>query len=162
LSATARSQQPVGVQLFTVRDIVLYRPGETLGAIAAMGYREVEVLRDQLAVLGPYPKATALRPVALHFETPLITGNWDAWKRAEMPPILPAGIRFEDVIELAHAHGVEYLVFNYLTPEERLGADFYERLAEKLNSVAWAPTQPSVAPHVFNWIATAIEAAACK
>lgn len=136
LPATARSPQRVGVQLFTVRDIVLSQPAETLSAIAAMGYREVEVLRDQLKVLAPHLKATGLRPVALHFETPLITGNWGAWTRAEMPPIVPAGVRFEEVIELAHEHGVEYLVFNYLTPEERLGADFYRRLAEKLNSAA--------------------------
>jgi sugar phosphate isomerase/epimerase len=136
LAATARSHQSVGVQLFTVRDIVLSRPAETLGAIAAMGYREVEVLRDQLAVLAPHLKATGLRPVALHFETPLITGNWDAWRRADMPPIAPPRIRFEDVIELAHRHGLEYLVFNYLTPEERLGPDFYRRLAEKLNAAA--------------------------
>jgi sugar phosphate isomerase/epimerase len=136
LPAVARSARRVGVQLFTVRDIVLSRPAETLRAIAAMGYREVEVLRDQLVALAPHLKATGLRPVALHFETPLITGNWDAWKRAEMPPIVPAGVRFEDVIGLAHDHGVEYLVFNYLTPEERLGADFYRQLAEKLNSAA--------------------------
>jgi sugar phosphate isomerase/epimerase len=136
LPALARSPQPVGVQLYTVRDIVLSRPAETLKAIAAMGYREVEVLRNQIKVLAPHLKATGLRAVALHFETPLITGNWDAWKRAEMPPIEPAGVRFEDVIDLAHDHGVEYVVFNYLTPEERLGADFYRRLAEKLNSAA--------------------------
>jgi sugar phosphate isomerase/epimerase len=136
LPAVARSTRRVGVQLFTVRDIVLSRPAETLRAIAAMGYREVEVLRDQLVALAPHLKATGLRPVALHFETPLITGNWDAWKRAEMPPIVPTGVRFEDVIGLAHHHGVEYLVFNYLTPEERLGADFYRQLAEKLNSAA--------------------------
>lgn len=136
LPAIARTRQRVGVQLFTVRDIVLSRPAETLGAIAAMGYREVEVLRDQLEVLAPHLKAAGLRPIALHFETPIVTGNWDAWKHAEMPPIVPAGVRFEDVVELAHRYGVQYLVFNYLTPEERLGADFYRRLAEQLNSAA--------------------------
>jgi sugar phosphate isomerase/epimerase len=136
LPTIARTRQHVGVQLFTVRDILLSRPAETLSAISAMGYREVEVLRDHLEMLAPHLKATGLRAVALHFETPIITGNWDAWKRAEMPPIVPAGIRFEDVVELAHSFGVEYLVFNYLTPEERLGADFYRGLAEKLNSAA--------------------------
>lgn len=134
--AAARTGRRVGVQLFTVRDAVLRRPAETLRAIAAIGYREVEVMRDQLEVLAPHLKSTGLQPVALHFETPLITGNWDAWKRAEMPPIAPTGIRFEDVIGLARDHGIEYLVFNYLTPEERLGPDFYLQLAEKLNAAA--------------------------
>jgi sugar phosphate isomerase/epimerase len=136
LRANAGSGHAAGVQLYTVRDIVLARPGETLRAIAAMGYTEVEVLRNQLPVLAPYLKATGLRAVALHFETPLITGNWGAWKRADMPPIEPAGVRFEDVIELARDHDIQYVVFNYLTPEERLGADFYRELAAKLNSAA--------------------------
>jgi sugar phosphate isomerase/epimerase len=136
LPAAARSGHNVGVQLYTVRDLVLSKPAETLGAIAAMGYREVEVLRDELGVLAPHLKATGLRPVGMHFETPLITGNWDAWKRAQMPPIKPAGVRFEDVVSLARDHGVEYVVFNYLTPEERLGLDFYRQLAEKLNAAA--------------------------
>src|SRR5581483_7709765 len=90
LPAAARSGHPVGVQLYTVRKIVLEHPAETLRAIAAMGYREVEVLRDQLVVLAPHLKATGLRAVAMHFETPILTGNWDAWKHAEMPPIKPA------------------------------------------------------------------------
>jgi sugar phosphate isomerase/epimerase len=136
LPASARPRHRVGVQLFTVREMVLARPAETLGAIAAIGYREVEVLRDQLDVLAPHLKSTGLQPIALHFETPLITGNWDAWRRAEMPPIAPTGIRFEDVIGLARDHDVKYLVFNYLTPEERLGPDFYLQLAEKLNRAA--------------------------
>jgi sugar phosphate isomerase/epimerase len=52
-----------------------------------------------------------------------------------MPPIEPR-VTFDEVIALARDHGFEYLVFNYLTPEERLDLDFYRELAEKLNVAA--------------------------
>jgi sugar phosphate isomerase/epimerase len=122
-----------GVQLYTVRDIVLKRPLQTLQAIAEMGYREVEMLRNQIAVVAPHLKNVGLRPVSLHFETPLITGNWKAWQHADMPPIEP-GITFEGTITEAKKHSFEYVVFNYLAPEERLGLDFYRALADKLNA----------------------------
>src|SRR5207245_2491856 len=48
-------------------------------------------------------------------------------------PVNP-GATFEDTVSLARDHGFRYLVFNYLTPEERLGLDFYRALADKLNS----------------------------
>jgi sugar phosphate isomerase/epimerase len=130
-------KQPLaaGVQLYTVRDLVMKRPLETLRAIADIGYREVEMLRSQVNVLAPMLKKVNLKPVSLHFETPLLTGNMTAWQHADMPPIEP-GVTFEDCISLARDHGFQYLVFNYLSPEERLGLDFYRSLADKLNAAA--------------------------
>jgi hypothetical protein len=37
-----------GVQLYTVREIVLQHSREILGSIAEIGYQEVEVLRSQI------------------------------------------------------------------------------------------------------------------
>jgi len=136
-SMPAFGQQPhaIGVQLYTVRDLVLKQPLQVLRRIADIGYREVEMLRSQVALLGPYLKTVQLQPVSLHFETPLLTGNWEAWRHADMPPIEP-GVTFNDAVALARDHGFKYLVFNYLAPEERLGLDFYRTLADKLNSAA--------------------------
>jgi sugar phosphate isomerase/epimerase len=133
--ALARPSRDIGVQLYSVRDLVLAHPEKTLRALAAMGYRTVEMIRSQVVPLAPYLKAADLRPVSLHFETPIITQNWDAWKHADMPPVEPH-VTFDEVISLARDHGFEYLVFNYLTPEERLDLDFYRELAEKLNVAA--------------------------
>ena len=133
--AVAQPPHQVGVQLYTVRDIVLKRPRETLQAITEIGYREVEMLRSQVVPLAPYLKETGLQPVSVHFETPLITQNWKAWKDADMPPVEP-GVTFEGALAEAKSHGFEYMVFNYLTPEERLGLDFYRALADKLNAAA--------------------------
>jgi sugar phosphate isomerase/epimerase len=124
-----------GVQLYTVRDLIVGRPLQTLQAIAEIGYREVEMLRNQVALLSPLLKQANLKPVSLHFETPLITGNWAAWQHTKMPPVEP-GVTFDGSVSLARDHGFQYLVFNYLSPEERLGLDFYRSLADKLNVAA--------------------------
>lgn len=124
-----------GVQLYTVRNEVLREPLATLEAIAEIGYREVEMLRSQVKPLAPLLKRVNLTPISLHFETPLLTGNWAAWKHADMPPI-EAGVTFEDCVLLARDHGFRYIVFNYLAPEERLGLDFYRSLSGKLNAAA--------------------------
>jgi sugar phosphate isomerase/epimerase len=131
----AQTRHAAGVQLYTVRDIVLKRPLETLQAIADMGYHEVEMLRDQVIPLAPYLKRVGLQPVSMHFETPLLTENWKAWKDADMPPIEPR-VTFNEAVAVARDHGFKYIVFNYLAPEERLGLDFYGALSDKLNAAA--------------------------
>lgn len=129
----AQTHKRAGVQLYTVRDLILKRPLETLQAIADIGYREVEMLRSQVMLLAPYLNKTGLQPVSMHFETPLLTGNWKAWQHADMPAIEP-GVTLDEALNLAAHHGFKYFVFNYLSPEERLGLDFYRALADKLNA----------------------------
>ena len=124
-----------GLQLYTVRDQLAKRPLQTLQAISDIGYREVEMLRNQVATVAPLLKRVNLQPISLHFETPLLTGNWAAWQHADMPAIEP-GVTFDHCIHLARDHGFRYIVFNYLSPEERLGLEFYRSLADKLNQAA--------------------------
>jgi sugar phosphate isomerase/epimerase len=135
MAGLGRERWAAGVQLYTVRDLLVKRPRETLQSIADIGYREVEMLRNQVKLLAPILPQVKLKPISLHFETPLLTGNWTAWKHADMPPI-ERGVTFEGCIPLARDHGFQYLVFNYLSPEERLGLDFYRSLADKLNAAA--------------------------
>jgi sugar phosphate isomerase/epimerase len=132
ISAYGKREQPLGVQLYTVREIVVQRPREILSSIAEIGYREVEMLRSQITAVAPYLKRVGLRPVSVHFETPLITGNWRAWKEDDMPTVSES-YRFEEAIAETKQHGFEYMVFNYLPPKERGGLDFYRSLADKLN-----------------------------
>jgi sugar phosphate isomerase/epimerase len=135
VGAFARQAIAPGVQLYTVRNEVLKEPFATLQAIAEIGYREVEMLRSQVKTLAPLLKRVNLAPISLHFETPLLTGNWTAWKHADMPLVEP-GVTFEDCVLLARDHGFRFIVFNYLAPEERLGLDFYRTLSDKLNVAA--------------------------
>jgi sugar phosphate isomerase/epimerase len=122
----------LGVQLYTLREILKKQPVETLRQVSELGYREVEMLRNQIAELAPHLKETGLTPVSVHFETPLITGNWQAWKEADMPPV-DENYTFEQALEETRQHGFPYIVFNYLAPKERGELDFYRSLADKLN-----------------------------
>ena len=124
-----------GVQLYTVRDQLSKAPAATLQAISEIGYREVEMLRGQAKTIAPLLSGLKLRPISLHVETPLLTGNYTAWQHADMPPI-ESGASYDQSLQLARDHGFRYIVFNYLSPEERLGLDFYRSLAGKLNAAA--------------------------
>jgi sugar phosphate isomerase/epimerase len=130
----AREFSP-GVQLYTVRNQLAKAPAATLQAIRAAGYREVEMLRSQVETIAPLLSRFELRPISLHFETPLLTGNYTAWQHADMPAI-ESGASYQQSLELAKDHEFRYVVFNYLSPEERLGLDFYRSLAKKLNAAA--------------------------
>ncbi|MFL6446574.1 MAG: sugar phosphate isomerase/epimerase family protein [Bryobacteraceae bacterium] len=134
-SCLGKDRMAPGVQLYTVRNQILKQPLATLQAIADIGYREVEMLRNQVETLAPLLTGVKLTRISLHFETPLLTGNRAAWQHADMPPI-DAGVTYGGCVSLARDHGFRYLVFNYLSPEERLGLDFYRSLAEKLNEAA--------------------------
>ena len=60
-TASAKQLQSVGVQLYTVRSILPKKPDETLRAIEAIGYREVEATYDILDRIWPVLKATKLK-----------------------------------------------------------------------------------------------------
>ena len=78
--AQAAAPQTLGVQLYTVRKQIDADAEATLKAIADIGYKEVEVLRGTLAKVGPLARGLGLSPISVHVDTPLITGQWDAWK----------------------------------------------------------------------------------
>jgi sugar phosphate isomerase/epimerase len=132
---TAAPERRMGLALYTVRKELAARPAEVLKLAAAIGYSEVEILRNQIAPVVPLLEQNRLRAVSVRFETPLITGNWQAWKDAEMPPV-DERLTFEHVIDQAGAHGIRTLVFNYLPPKERGELDYYRGLADKLNAAA--------------------------
>jgi sugar phosphate isomerase/epimerase len=132
---TAAPARPLGLALYTVREALTTRAREVLDLASRTGYTEVEILRNQIATLRPLLPQTGLKPVSLHFETPVITGNWRAWKDAGMPPV-DERLTFEHTIEQAATCRVRNLVFNYLPPQERGELDYYRGLADKLNRAA--------------------------
>ncbi len=133
LPGYGQSHRPLGVQLYTVRKIVQNDPLAILRSLAAIGYREAEMLRSQIAPLAPYLQDVPLRPVSIHFESPLVTGNWQSWKEDDMP-IIDENATFDQAVVEAKQHGFEYMVFNYLPPKERGGLSFYSALSDKLNA----------------------------
>src|SRR5690242_7917618 len=82
-AARARTLQTLGVQLYTVRTVLPQKPAETLQAIDALGYREVEATFAGLDKIMPALQGTRLKPVSVHLETNLFTkGTPDDLARA--------------------------------------------------------------------------------
>lgn len=122
--AADKFTRPVGVELYTVRNVITNQPEETLKRIADIGYAEVEAGRDSLDKVGPICRKLGLKLPACHMEIPIITEKW---------PAAASKITLAQAIDSAKKHAVEYLVFPYLPPAERGDADSYRMLADKLN-----------------------------
>jgi sugar phosphate isomerase/epimerase len=124
----------LGFQLYTLRNVITRDPQGVLQAVAEIGYQEVEALRMGLDMLRPIFRELGLNPVSGHFETPLVTGKWDAW-RAVTPAsqLPPPEYDWSAAVDEAAGHGLKFMVIPYLFPTERGDADSYRRLAEQLN-----------------------------
>jgi hypothetical protein len=95
---TGATRRPLGFQLYTVRRLIPAQARETLQRVAEIGYREIETSRADNAVVLPLCKEFGLHAVSTHVDTPLVTGNWDAWKMS-FPKGAPAGLTFEKTVD---------------------------------------------------------------
>ena len=116
--AFARTLPVIGVQLYTVRDIILKNPTEVLRAIDGIGYREAEVVAASMDAIWPALKQTSIKPVSVHLDTALFTRQHDK---------LPAAL------EDAKKRGFAYVVCPYIAPADRGGVDVIKKLGETLN-----------------------------
>jgi len=115
----ARQLRTIGVQLYTVRNVLPQKPAETLHAIEAMGYREIEATYGGLDQIWPAIEGTHLKAVSVHLDNTLMNaGKEDDLARA---------------IDQAKKWGFAYAVFPYLPPAERGGLDKIRALTDKLN-----------------------------
>ncbi len=117
-AAFARKLTTVGVQLYTVRKIILKDPAQVLREIEKIGYREVEATADNLNQIWPALKQTSLKPVSIHLPTDLFIRD-----QAKLPPAL----------DDAKKRGFEYVVCPYIDPKDRGGTDTMRRLGQNLN-----------------------------
>lgn len=125
---TAAMPRPLGVQLYTVRNILMRESDRVLKTIAEIGYTEVEGNRADLIALLPKIRQYGLKPVSCHIETPLITKSWDLY------PDLKE-MKLEDAIDSAKKIGVSYFTMAYISPGARGdGDDFYRRTADRMNA----------------------------
>lgn len=128
-----------GVQLYTVRELLPTDAEGTLKAIAEMGYGKVEISSSDLERLAPMLKDLGLSSPSGHFPAPLVTGNWEAWKPLIGEP--PEGASWEKAVEMAVAHGMEFMVISYLLPSERGGLDYFKNFADQMNRAGEACRQ---------------------
>jgi len=121
LTAVARSKQlsSIGVQLYTVRNVLPEKPEETLKAIRGIGYQEVEATYAGLDKIWPAIRSVGLKPASIHLDSTMVTkGNPDDLARA---------------VDHLKQLGFAYAVFPYLPPAERGGLDVIKAVSDKLN-----------------------------
>jgi sugar phosphate isomerase/epimerase len=112
----------IGVQLYTVRAQIANDADATLKAIAAIGYKEIEVIRRTLIKVAPLARKYGLAPVSIHLDETLITGNWEAYRevvKKDPTAAMPKGYDLAACIKDAKAVGARYLVMPYLPPNEQ-------------------------------------------
>ena len=121
LGASGRAAQlkTLGVQLYTVRTVLPQKPQDTLNAIRAIGYQEVEATYAGLDGLWPMLQASGLKPVSIHLDSGSVTQG----KPDDLSPIF----------DQLKKRGFQYAVFPYLPEPERGGIDVIQAIAEKLN-----------------------------
>ena len=79
----ARRLRAIGVQLYTVRDVLPKKPVDTLRAIREIGYTELEATYDDLEKIWPAVASCGMAPVSIHLkDTFLDEGQQDAFARA--------------------------------------------------------------------------------
>jgi len=115
--AEAAALSAIGVQLYTVRDLVTKDAAAALKAIAEIGYQEVEVIHATLPTVGPLAKQYGLNAVSMHVDVRLLTGQQPA-----------------TVIGQAQDAGIKYIVMPYIMPGDRpKDAAGFTTLGEALN-----------------------------
>ena len=123
----AKVSRPIGVQLYTVRTILMNDSDHVLKTIAEIGYTEIEGSnRADMISLVPKIKQYGMKPVSCHVETPLITGDWEKYKGMKEVPL-------EDAIESVRSLGIQYFTMAYIQPQARGDLDFYRKTADKMN-----------------------------
>lgn len=118
IATQARTLRGFGLQLYTVRRVLRENPLAVLQAVEAIGYREAELVADDLQRVWPALRQTSLRPVSIHLPADLFTH-----RQAQLPAAL----------EDARRRELQYVVCPWVAPEERGGADRVRRLADTLN-----------------------------
>ena len=121
---SAKFIRPIGVQLYTVRNVLPAEAEPTLRAIAEIGYREVEIALADLPRLAPMLKEDRLMAVSCHIDTAMVTGASQG-----KPPAMTLTAAIDEVKK----YGLRYVVMPYIRPEDRGSGDFYRELTDKMN-----------------------------
>ena len=114
-AAAAGPLKNIGVQLYTVRDILPKDPRGVLKQLDAIGYREAEVVQATMAQIWDALKSTRLKPVSVHFDSALFHED----KQSEL----------DAAIDDAKRRGFAFVVYPYLPPAERGGLAAIRKLA---------------------------------
>ena len=108
----------LGVQLYTVRNVIGKDPAGVLRAIQQIGYTEIEAVYGNLPQIWSALKETSLQPVSVHIDTQVF---------------IDGGSKLDTALVDVKERGFKYAVVPYIPPAQRGGADMFKRLADTLN-----------------------------
>ncbi len=113
----AAFSRPLGVQTYTVRSLMPAKGEATLRAIAAIGYKEVEITFDEAKKYAAVLKETGLRATGSHIQ-----------------PDPSRAQKLDEFIGQAKELGIPAIGVAYVTPGQRKDpAEFWPRFVETLN-----------------------------
>ena len=133
-STSATSTKTVGLQLYTLRDLMAKDPVGTLKSVADIGYKEVESFGySNGKFFGKTPKEYAALLKDLGLSEP--SGHYGTGKATpDAKGTLTNG--WQQAVDDAAAIGQKYMVCAYLTPDERTKLDDYKQFADLFNKSA--------------------------
>ena len=109
----------IGVQLYTVRNVILNNPAQVLKAIEGIGYREVELVWASMDKIWADLKKTSLKPVSIHMDSQLFLPN--------------KGTELDEAFHKAKEHGFEYAVYPAVPrPDRENGPEFFQSYGREL------------------------------
>ncbi len=130
-ASTDVKNKKVGVQLYTVRDLIAKDAKGTIKQVAGLGYSEVENFGYNGKFFGMtaaeyknFLSDVGLKAASGHY----MYGNFG---NRQVPGTIVYG--WEKAVEDAKAIGQDYMVVAYLMPNERKSLDDYKKIAEDLN-----------------------------
>lgn len=110
----------LGVELYTVRNVIDAHPLQTLKSIQDIGYAEVEAIYADLPKIWSALEQTQLKAVSVHVDAKLL---------------MAGGSELDNAFAKLRQRGFHYAVFPYLAESERGGLDVYKKLAADFNRI---------------------------
>ena len=144
----------IGIQLWSVGELMKTNPEGTLSGLAEMGIKQVELpMFTNVGSIASMLKDYGLKPTCRHFPFACISGNRDFYSKYNLPML--KNFTDDTVIEDANKYALKHLVMPNLFLEERGNIDHYKKIAEQLNRTAekckQAEIQLSYHNHLFEF-----------
>ena len=131
--ALAAAPKNVGIQLYTLRDLMAKDPKGTLRQVASIGYKEVESFGyadGRFFGMTPAEYKTVLKDLGLSAPS----GHYTTGKVMKGTGTLTNG--WQQAVDDAAALGQKYMVCAYLFPQERTKLDDYKEFVDLFNTSA--------------------------
>lgn len=121
--AASKANFSLGLQLYTLRDIIRKDPKEVLKKVASMGYKEIEaygygdgkIFDMPYQEFSQFVKSLGMKVVSGHYGMSVVRGNWS------------------QAVADAKAAGQSYMIVPYLDEKERTSIEDYKKICGDLN-----------------------------